>query len=390
MRYLTADLIFDGTRFLSNEYILKVDEDGRIISLSPSVSSDFPVEYYKGLLMPGLINAHCHLELSHMKGRLPEKTGLVQFLTGINQFRNHTVTDEEKQYAIRQAEQEMIKNGIVAVGDICNTLDTLAIKQAQNLQYYSFSECFGLIDLHASQRFNHSLQISNAFKVSHESSVVLHAPYSAGAELIRLVNDLTSASSVSTMHNQESMAEQMLFESGQGEFIPMLQAIVGKEFSFSPTGKSSLQSILPKLPALQHLILVHNTFSSNEDISLAQNSVQQLFWCLCPKANLYIENTLPDVHQLIASNATIVLGTDSLASNNSLNILEEIDVLHDAFPELPISTMLQWASLNGAKALNMQDKLGSFEPGKIPGVFHIENMHEEGIWPKERTIQRIF
>ena len=150
---------------------------------------------------------------------------------------------------------------------------------------------------------------------------------------------------------------------------------------FQPYNKSSLQSYLPFLNKVKNLLLVHNTFTTQDDIDFAikqsKKTQQQIFWCLCPNANLYIENKLPPVELLIKNNCNIVLGTDSYSSNHTLNILDEMKTLQKNFSSIELKQMLQWATFNGAKALNMQHKLGSFEKGKKPGIVLISNMHNQ-------------
>jgi cytosine/adenosine deaminase-related metal-dependent hydrolase len=99
----------------------------------------------------------------------------------------------------------------------------------------------------------------------------------------------------------------------------------------------------------------------------------RLYWCFCPNANLYITGSLPDVEPFRDSGQTIVLGTDSLASNQQLSILAEMQTIRSSFPSIGVSELLGWASINGAKALQMEDSLGSFETGKQPGAILVGN-----------------
>ncbi|MEO7984286.1 MAG: amidohydrolase family protein, partial [Bacteroidota bacterium] len=120
----------------------------------------------------------------------------------------------------------------------------------------------------------------------------------------------------------------------------------------------------------QSLILVHNVYTKEEDVLFTKLPVVncQLSWCLCPNANQYISRQLPDIDLLIKQDCEIVLGTDSLASNHQLSILEEIKTIGKHFPHIATEKMLQWATSNGAKALQLDSLLGSFEKGKKPGV----------------------
>jgi cytosine/adenosine deaminase-related metal-dependent hydrolase len=144
---------------------------------------------------------------------------------------------------------------------------------------------------------------------------------------------------------------------------------IGIDYSwFKATGKSPLESIAGMLPEENPILLVHNTFSTEENINFAQSYFENISWCLCPNANLYIENKLPDVQLFTRKNVRITLGTDSLASNRELSMLDEMKTLTGAFPEISLEEILKWGTLNGAEFLGLSHKYGSFEKGKTPGI----------------------
>jgi cytosine/adenosine deaminase-related metal-dependent hydrolase len=173
---------------------------------------------------------------------------------------------------------------------------------------------------------------------------------------------------VSRQHNQETSAENELFLEGKGDFLRLYEKL-GIDISFfRPPGKTSLQSFLPKFLENQSVILVHNVHTTEEDLLYTKESGKSLSWCFCPNANLYISNKMPAVDLFIKHDCNIVLGTDSLASNHPLDILGEIKTIRNHFPGISARQLLSWATLNGAKALQMDKLLGSFEKGKQPGV----------------------
>jgi cytosine/adenosine deaminase-related metal-dependent hydrolase len=145
---------------------------------------------------------------------------------------------------------------------------------------------------------------------------------------------------------------------------------------FSPSGKTSLQTFLPKLLPNQSLILVHNVHTSGADILFAKSRTNPLYWCICPNANQYISRQLPDIDLLMKYDCEMVIGTDSLASNHQLSILEELTTIGRNFPSVKKETLLKWATSNGARALQLDSLLGSFETGKRPGVL---NIHEDSL-----------
>ena len=205
------------------------------------------------------------------------------------------------------------------------------------------------------------------------NSIVPHAPYSVSSALFRLVAGFPG-NHVLTIHNQETEAENEFYLSGKGDFLRLYQQMGLDVSFFRGTGKRSLASYLPYFYRNQSLILVHNVATGEEDLRAGGAGGATLYFCLCPNANRYISDRLPDVEMLVRNGCTIVMGTDSLASNHQLSILEEIKTLEQAFPLLGVERLLQWATYNGARALQLDGMLGSFAPGKQPGVVLIGNM----------------
>ena len=408
-RKFRADQLFTGYQLLDKDTVLITDEQGVVESILPYAEAGDEVEYFPGILSPGFINCHCHLELSHMKGAIPEKSGMTDFVLAVVQQRHHP--DENILAAIEEAENDMLQNGIVAVGDICNNTLTLPQKKKGRLYYHNFIEASGFVPSIAEQRFARSLEFFNAYAQQYalpieSNSIVPHAPYSVSPELFKRIIHFPG-NHILTMHNQESIAEEELFIHNKGDFQRMFEGMKIDISFFQPSGKNSLQTVLPYFLRNQTLILVHNVTTSEKDITYlkkvgssspdsplplklqgakptlpsaeASEGKPDLFFCICPNANLFIGNGLPDIDLLIKSNIPIVMGTDSLASNRQLSILEEIKTLQHHFPKLDLLQLLQWATINGARALQLEEMLGSFEKGKRPGVLLIKEGPVDGI-----------
>ncbi len=373
--------------------MLITTKEGVVVDITDSANAGDDIEQFSGILSPGFINAHCHLELSHMKGYIPERTGLTDFILKVV-FERH-FNEEEILSAIETAENEMLQNGIVAVGDICNNTLTIPQKTNSPMRYRNFIEVSGFTPGVSESRFHRSVDFYNSYKTLFpESSIVPHAPYSVSPELFGLINAYPG-NDVLTIHNQETAAENELFQNKQGAFLEMYKKMNIDVSFFNPSNKTSLQTYLPNLQQYQSLILVHNVCTTKEDIqfekrhtSEIRNPKPEIHYCLCPNANLYITNTLPDVNLLIQKQCNIVLGTDSLASNHQLSILEEIKTLQQNFPGISLPAMLQWATTNGAKALQMEKELGSFEKGKKPGIVLIDGLSNSGL-SKVSTAKKI-
>jgi cytosine/adenosine deaminase-related metal-dependent hydrolase len=370
-----GDQLFDGYHLLDDQQVLIVKEEGVIENIVSVKDAGDDVQQLAGILSPGFINCHCHLELSHMKTMISEGTGLVDFVFDVVSLRHFP--EEEILQAIEKAEDEMLANGIVAAGDICNNLLTLPQKTKGRIYYHNFIEASGFNPQMALQRFERSLGFFKEYAGHSPSpvgsnSIVPHAPYSVADELWEKITNFPG-NHLMTIHNQETSAEDELFLKGTGDFLRLYEKM-GIDISFfRPPGKSSLQSYLLKFLKNQSVILVHNVHTTEVDLLFAGESGRELAWCFCPNANLYITGQLPAVDLFIKQDCRIVLGTDSLASNHQLSILEEIKTIHRHFPHIATDQLLRWATSNGAKALQMDKLLGSFEKGKKPGVVLLDN-----------------
>src|SRR6185312_6088432 len=364
-RKLKSDFLFTGEKLLTNEKILITDLKGEIIDIIDTKDAGEEIETFKGILSPGFVNAHCHLELSHLKNKIPERTGLVDFVFKIVSERHFS--EDEILAAIAQGETEMFQNGIVAVGDICNNSLTLSQKTERNLRYYNFIETSGWLPEIASVRIEKAKRIFDEFlKHRLKVSIVPHAPYSVSENLWSQMMPFFEGKTIS-IHNQETSQEDLFFMEGKGDFTKMYELMKIDNSFYTAKKIRSIESYFKNLSSANSVILVHNTFTKQPDLDFIdqqKNEHQLISFCLCPNANLYIENALPPIDLFLKNNVNIILGTDSLASNYQLNILEEIKTIVKDFPQIKTETLLKWATINGAKALQMQHAIGSLEKGK--------------------------
>ncbi|MEO7048353.1 MAG: amidohydrolase family protein [Ferruginibacter sp.] len=379
-RKFKADNIFTGTQMLPAENVLITTTEGIIKEIIPAKDAGDDVEILAGILSPGFINCHCHIELSHMKGQIAEHTGLVNFVEQV--MSNRAATEEQKQQAMQAAEKELWQTGTVAVGDICNTADSVSLKKNSDLYWHNFIEISGFVDAAAEKRLAAAEEVLQKFTGSDRSTIndqtstlSPHAPYSVSKKLFQLLNNKTARQLIS-IHNQEAAAENELYKTKSGDFLNLYKNFGIDTSSFEATGKTSLQSWLPYFTNDQSILSVHNTFTSEEDLDFFASKIQlsKLSFCICINANLYIENTLPPLKLLMNNDCNIVLGTDSYASNHHLNMYEEIKSIQKHFPEISLETILQWATSNGAKVLGIENKYGNFDTGKQPGIVLINQL----------------
>lgn len=373
MKSFRADYVFTIDADPIKNGVVTVDEQGRIARVSTEYEpvTDH-VEQLSGIICPGFVNSHCHLELSHLKDKVPQSTGLVDFIKNVQQFR--AIEAALITEAAIAADEAMYQQGIVAVGDICNSNITIPIKAKSKLYYHSFIEVFGFLPDRSEAIFNDALQLMKQFKPA-PCSITPHAPYSVSKELFRLVKAYADENdNLLSMHNQESDEENKFYRYKLGKFLELYETF-GIDISyFKPQARNSIQSVLPLLSNKQRVLLVHNTCTNLKDIYFIKRFDRNVHWCFCPNANLYIEGRLPKINLFIDQGYDIMLGTDSLASNTGLSILSEMQTIQTHFQGINLTQMLTWATLNGAKFLGIDSTIGSITAGKKPGLNLITNV----------------
>lgn len=358
---------------LPDNYVLITDASGVVHDVIRDDIAGDDVQVFEGIISPGFINCHCHLELSHLKNKIPKHTGLVDFVLAVMQHR--TAGSEIIEAAIAQAELEMINNGIVAVGDICNTSHTIAQKQRQKLFYKNFIEVSGFVPATAQARFNAAVNLYAEFAqvFAGNTTIVPHAPYSVSQKLFELIA-AHSAHKLISIHNQESEEENNFFETGKGDINRLFKSLGIDINFFNAPKQSSLSYSKPFLQQAHQVILVHNTFANEAELIEINKGATQFYLCFCVLANEYICHSIPPKTILLNNLNNIVVGTDSLASNQELNILSELRCMKHHYPHLSHANLLQFATLNGASALGIEDKYGSFKRGRQPGIVLIDNL----------------
>ena len=370
MKSFKADYVFPVYAEPIKNGIITVDDDGKIISVSAHQSdkdTETPApEHLSGIICPGFVNTHCHLELSHLKGKIPTHTGLVPFIKEILKHRgadSALIAD-----AAAKADNDMYENGIVAVGDISNNNSSIPIKAASKLYYHTFVEILGFLPNHAEDLFNTALGLLAEFKPQ-SSSITPHAPYSVSKELFRLIKKYCDTNeNLLSIHNQECEDENKFFRYKLGAFNELYDFFGTDTSHFKPQARNSMQSIIPLLTSKQDILMVHNTCTNLKDIYFLKRFDRKINWCFCPNANLYIENRLPKVNLFIDQGFNITLGTDSLASNHGLSILSEMQAIQHKFPAISTAKLLEWGTINGAKFLGIDKEKGTLETGKTPGL----------------------
>lgn len=348
-------------RGLIRNGILTLDGEGTVLDCSAAqdIDSIEGVEFHSGILIPGMVNAHTHLELSYLKGQIAEGGGFTAFAKGIARTRESFSTAERIEAASYQ-DARMQAEGVVAASDICNSDITFGLKKHSGIYYHSFLELFGL-GLKDASSIMPLKQEADAAGIP--ATITPHATYSLNDGAFRAAVGAASNSPLS-IHFMESSGDYNLFRE-RGEFRQWYDR-ERMRTDFTNLYESPADRIIKCVPADRKILLIHNVCIREEDvIALQSHFGSNLTWVLCPCSNRYITAAEPPVELLRKHGGRIAVGTDSLASNRSLSMAEELKALGG---KAPLEELLRWATLNGAEALGIDGIYGSFDKGKRPGA----------------------
>ena len=357
-RRIASNLLWTPQGLVRNP-LVEVAADGRVLSVRTCSAPDrMPgTEFYSGVLAPGLVNAHCHLELSYLRGAIPEGCGFAGFAGAMGQVRER-FGPEERLRAVAAADAAMWQAGVQAVGDISNGDTTFSVKERSRVAYHTFIEFFGL-------RLASADSVRPLLRHPH-TSLTPHSLYSVQDAPLRAI--AAEGAAPLSVHFMESPAESELFVR-RGPLWEWYRK-VGFTCDFLHYG-SPAERLVASVPRDRRVILVHNCCVTQRDIDLVMNHfTAPVRWCLCPRSNRYISRLEPPVELLRRNRLDICLGTDSLASNDRLSVFEEMRM----FPEVPLPELLSWAAEGGALALDLDDELGEVAPGRRCGLTVISGL----------------
>ena len=350
--------LIDGC--LERNVIVDVDSNGVITAIGryDNIDREAHVEFFPGILIPGMVNAHCHLELAYLRGAIAEGGGYATFASEIGRVRGNYTT-EERVRAAAVADAMMWEQGIEAVADIANDDLVMPIKERSQIEYKTMLEFFGLN--------NHDTTLLETLAQEYRNaSVTPHSTYSVQeAEFNHLCKRY---SPLLSLHFLESENEALLYQH-QGSLHEWYSRM-GWECEFLHHGTPA-QRVAHCIPAESHLLLVHATCATREDVTTIESALQgRATWVLCPESNRYISNLRPPVEMLADMGVNIAIGTDSLASARRLSMVDNMLLLGD----IPLVQLLSYATINGAKALGLEATKGSIEVGKRPGLVILEGV----------------
>jgi cytosine/adenosine deaminase-related metal-dependent hydrolase len=321
-------------------------------------------------IMPGLVNAHTHIELSWMWGKVKPRASFVEWVTELMMLRA-TSTPTGTQ-AMTEAIAGMEEAGTAAVADISNTLASIEPIAHSKLQAVVFRELigFGAPDPDAIAAQGRAELDRRPPFPRIRLALAPHAPYSVSPGLFRAVaRDAALHDTVTSVHLGETPEELRFLQDGTGPFRDLLERVRAWNPSWQPPAAgpvdyvSSLGLIGPKT------LVVHGVqFTDAELATLARAGATLV---TCPRSNVWVGVGDPPIERFYASGVRVAIGTDSLASASDLNVFNELAAMHHLAPHIPASRLLASATLEGARALGFED-LGSIEPGSSARLIAID------------------
>jgi cytosine/adenosine deaminase-related metal-dependent hydrolase len=376
-RIFHADHVLPGDAPPIADGAVVVDEEGTVLDVGPATevlprNAGLAPQRVRGVVFPGLVNAHTHIELSSMRGKVPGGRGFVPWVDRLVTLRSEIAPEDDAE-TIEGAVDELVRSGTVAVGDVTNTLAPVAALARAGIAGCVFHEVFGMVRAVVLQRIEGLRAELEERLPSWPSTDLVYAPsphtlYTLHFDAVRaLLDSATRRGLRASVHLAEHAAERRAVEHGDGP-VPDWFADRLKQRPDWP--RRPLFDVADDAGALRiGVVLVHLTDARREELDRVAASGASV--ALCPRSNLWIEGRLPPLLAVREAGIEAALGTDSLASNTSLDVLAEARALADRFPSVPAWELVKMATWNGARALG-RDDVGRIARRARPGLLCVE------------------
>ncbi|MGQ0733046.1 MAG: amidohydrolase family protein [Acidobacteriota bacterium] len=345
--------------------------------------------------MPALVNAHTHLELSWLRGRVPPAASFIDWVTRLvvtRGGRHESADDPAVLDAARQAAREAREFGTIAVGDITNSLASVDAIRENGLAGIVFHELLGfnvtdgaLVDATRTAREAAARRAGPDLRVS----IAPHAPYSTSPELFAAIRREVNRSAVpiTAVHLAESESEVAFLRSGDGPWPAILRRLGVARDGWTPPGVDPVEYLddLGMLDA--RTLVIHGV--QLEQPALARLAAIGCTLVTCPRSNQWVGVGVPPLSRFLAAGLRLAIGTDSLASVEDMNLFAELKTMRWLVPEAPARTLLACATLHGAAALGLEAELGSIEVGKRAALITVDLSPSGDADPEERLVNGV-
>ena len=372
---------------------VEVEDDGTVLRTGVCDNPAAEACFFDGAVVPGFVNAHCHVELSSLWQKFCKGTGMAGFIDQINALRD-SAPAEERVANIGRWMDILWQRGVSAMADISNCDESFAVKAASPMYTRTFLEVFGTEPEDCTDVIASVLALQRkAASFGLDAAPTPHACYTMSPELLTAASAEGLRFGYLSYHSEETPEEEEMLRSGSGA---MWENRIRAGMSVPPvTGTSSLLYFIDRLkqahpaPFDEHILLVHEVCLDQEGIDAVKAVMNHPYFALCPLSNLFIHNALPPVDLMRRNGLKLTIGTDSLSSNDDLDMVAELFCLQENFPEVPLGELLTWACRNGAEFLGKENMYGTITPGKRPGLVRIDNLGADGRLTAASTSRRI-
>ena len=329
-------------------------------------------------VLPGLVNAHTHLELSWLRGRIPPAAEFIDWIKQLvltRQRRLKPSDDPAVVHEARTAAAEARQAGTIAVGDVANSLASISALRDSELHGLVFHELLGfnetdgrLVDASRDERLQAMADGDGRVRIS----IAPHAPYSVSAELFRAIRAEVNRSSVpiTSIHVGESVSEMQLLRDGSGPWPGMLRMIGVFRPDWCAPGVGPVEYLEGLGMLDDRTLVVHGV--QLDDASLRRLAAIGCTLVTCPRSNQWVGVGVPPVGRFYEAGVAVAVGTDSLASVEDLNLFSELKTMRWLAPAVSARRLLESATLTGARALGFDSDFGSIEPGKRAELIAVE------------------
>jgi aminodeoxyfutalosine deaminase len=380
MRAVHADAVVTGDAETLRDGAVVLDADGTFADVGPASEllprhGGIAVERVHGVVLPGLVNAHTHLELSALRGRVPGGAGFVPWVEQLIGVRAEFVPEQDTR-AVEDAVQELDDCGTAAVGEVTNTLAAVRMLASRGIVGCVFHEVFG-VEKEPLERRVDALprtveeQVGSWPSRELAYSPAVHTLYTTHPDVVRrILRDVRDRGQRTSVHLAEHAAERRFLEHGDGPIPEWFEARLKLRRDLLEWPGESPVAFADELGALgPHVLAVHLTDARAEELELVARRGNPVVFC--PRSNLFIETRLPPLLAARAAGLLPALGTDSLASNASIDVLAEARALWDRFPTVPATELVRMATWEGARALGRED-VGRIARGARAGLVAID------------------
>lgn len=380
VRVVHADAIVTGDAEVVRDGAVVVESSGEVVEVGRAqdllpAHAGARVERVRGVLLPGLVNAHTHLELSALRGMVPGGAGFVAWVERMMGARAEVQPEQDEQ-AIDRAVAELDACGTAAVGEVSNSLAAVRALAKRAIAGCVFHEVFGVQREPLERRLAELPRAIEERFGAWPSDDLAYAPtahtlYTTHPDVVRrIARDARDRGARISIHLSEHAAERRALEQGDGPVVDWYESRLKLRRDRLVWPHKSPIAFADELGVLApHVVCVHLTDARGDELELvARRGACVVF---CPRSNLHIETRLPPLVAARAAGVAPALGTDSLASNASLDVLAEARALADRFPSVAASDLVRMATWEGARALGRAD-LGRIARGARPGIVAIE------------------